>query len=190
MKRYLCASCALLHRQVVEQTVYALLSEVYDPEKPDLTLADLEVITAGENIRFYLPTAFSSSSHLTASPSSSHLITCGQTAKCASEAILKISYCPTVPHCSMCATIALALSTKLSNNLQLWANESYPVGCARDATGGAVAGGCCKIELVLVEGSHNAEKAVIKQINDKERVASALENPAIMQLVLQAVRQP
>ena len=40
-----------------------------------------------------------------------------------------------------------------------------------------------KIDLYLVEGTHQAEKEVTKQINDKERVAAAMENPHLKKTV-------
>ena len=40
-----------------------------------------------------------------------------------------------------------------------------------------------KIDLAIKEGSHSTADEITKQINDKERVAAALENPNLRQTV-------
>ncbi|KAB5556867.1 hypothetical protein DKX38_007776 [Salix brachista] len=40
-----------------------------------------------------------------------------------------------------------------------------------------------KVDIKVAHGSHADEEAVNKQLNDKERVAAALENPNLRQLV-------
>lgn len=40
-----------------------------------------------------------------------------------------------------------------------------------------------KVDVCLAPGSHDSEAAVNKQLNDKERVAAALENPNLLQMV-------
>lgn len=40
-----------------------------------------------------------------------------------------------------------------------------------------------KLDIKVSPGSHANEESVNKQLNDKERVASALENPNLRQLV-------
>jgi len=40
----------------------------------------------------------------------------------------------------------------------------------------------------LTEGSHDQEASVNRQINDKERVAAAMENPVLMQLIHSCVQ--
>lgn len=42
---------------------------------------------------------------------------------------------------------------------------------------------CCCLCVQLTEGSHSSEAAVNKQLNDKERVAAALENPKLLEMV-------
>ena len=44
-----------------------------------------------------------------------------------------------------------------------------------------------KIDLYLVEGTHQAEEEVTKQINDKERVAAAMENPHLRKTVEECI---
>jgi len=40
-----------------------------------------------------------------------------------------------------------------------------------------------KVDIVVSPGSHSSEAAVNKQLNDKERVAAALENPNLLEKV-------
>lgn len=39
------------------------------------------------------------------------------------------------------------------------------------------------MDIVLAPGSHDSEAAVNKQLGDKERVAAALENPNLLEMV-------
>ncbi|XP_039130597.1 protein AE7-like 1 [Dioscorea cayenensis subsp. rotundata] len=72
-----------------------------------------------------------------------------------------ITFTPTVQHCSMATVIGLCLRVKLM---------------------------CCfpphfKVDINVSPGSHANEESVNKQLNDKERVAAALENPNLRQFV-------
>ena len=40
-----------------------------------------------------------------------------------------------------------------------------------------------KVDVIVSPGSHASEAAVNKQLNDKERVAAALENPNLLEKV-------
>jgi hypothetical protein len=40
-----------------------------------------------------------------------------------------------------------------------------------------------KVDIAISPGTHNQEKAVNKQLNDKERVAAALENKNLLRVV-------
>jgi hypothetical protein len=40
-----------------------------------------------------------------------------------------------------------------------------------------------KVDIKITEGAHNSEHAVNKQLNDKERVAAALENAHLLDVV-------
>ncbi|KAG0488889.1 hypothetical protein HPP92_007700 [Vanilla planifolia] len=44
-----------------------------------------------------------------------------------------------------------------------------------------------KIDIKLAPGSHATEAAVNKQLNDKERVAAALENPNLAEVVAECL---
>jgi len=73
-----------------------------------------------------------------------------------------VTFVPTVPHCSLATLIGLCIRTKLEQDL--------PVGKF-------------KIDLSIKEGSHSTAEEITKQINDKERVAAALENPSLKSTV-------
>ncbi|KAK6237476.1 hypothetical protein QUC31_002945 [Theobroma cacao] len=90
-----------------------------------------------------------------------------------------ITFTPTIQHCSMAAVIGLCLRVKLK--------ECFPPHF--------------KVDIKVAPGSHADEESVSglpdlilkmfrlvfssvnKQLNDKERVAAALENPNLRQLV-------
>eukprot|EP01118_Nematostelium_gracile_P000473 TRINITY_DN10533_c0_g1_i1.p1 TRINITY_DN10533_c0_g1~~TRINITY_DN10533_c0_g1_i1.p1 ORF type:complete len:155 (-),score=41.14 TRINITY_DN10533_c0_g1_i1:201-665(-) len=75
---------------------------------------------------------------------------------------IMIQITPTVPHCNLATTIGLCLKEKLKRDLP---DRSF------------------KLTIRLTPGSHNTEKEVTKQINDKERVSAAMENPYLSELV-------
>ncbi|ELR47734.1 Protein FAM96A [Bos mutus] len=46
------------------------------------------------------------------------------------------------------------------------------------------------LEIYTSEGTHSTEEDINKQINDKERVAAAMENPNLREIVEQCVLEP
>ncbi|KAF5379887.1 hypothetical protein D9757_007174 [Collybiopsis confluens] len=70
---------------------------------------------------------------------------------------VKVEFTPTVPHCGMSLSIRVRLIRSLPTRF--------------------------KLDIVVKPGSHQSEHAVNKQLNDKERVAAALENPALLKTV-------
>ncbi|XP_059284698.1 protein AE7-like 1 isoform X3 [Lycium ferocissimum] len=72
-----------------------------------------------------------------------------------------ITFTPTIQHCSMATVIGLCLREKLKN--------FFPPHF--------------KVDIKVAPGSHADEESVNKQLNDKERVAAAMENPNLRQLV-------
>uniref|UniRef100_A0A8I6AST8 Cytosolic iron-sulfur assembly component 2A n=1 Tax=Rattus norvegicus TaxID=10116 RepID=A0A8I6AST8_RAT len=51
-------------------------------------------------------------------------------------------------------------------------------------------GVCVHLEIYISEGTHSTEEDINKQINDKERVAAAMENPNLREIVEQCVLEP
>ena len=80
--------------------------------------------------------------------------------------IANIEFVPTVPHCHLATLIGLCIRTKLERNL-------VP--------------GQIKLDILVKEGTHNTEQDINKQINDKERVAAAMENPNLRETVDQCI---
>ena len=77
-----------------------------------------------------------------------------------------INFTPTIPHCSMATLIGLCIRVKL-----LW---SLPVRF--------------KVKVQITPGAHASEDAVNKQLNDKERVAAALENINLLGVVKKCLK--
>ena len=78
---------------------------------------------------------------------------------------VEINFTPTIPHCSMATLIGLSITTKLIRSLPIR----------------------FKINVSITPGTHNQEMEVNKQLNDKERVAAALENMHLLQVVDQCI---
>jgi len=74
---------------------------------------------------------------------------------------IKVMFTPTIPHCSMATLIGLCIRVKLMRSLP----ERF------------------KIDIEVAKGTHASEGAVNKQLNDKERVAAALENVSLLNVV-------
>jgi metal-sulfur cluster biosynthetic enzyme len=72
-----------------------------------------------------------------------------------------LEFTPTIPHCSMATLIGLALRVRLLRALP----ARY------------------KVDIRIRPGTHQSENAVNKQLNDKERVAAALENQHLLGVV-------
>ncbi|CAO2819686.1 unnamed protein product [Amaranthus hypochondriacus] len=79
----------------------------------------------------------------------------------AKRSYVRVSFTPTVEHCSMATLIGLCLRVKLIRSLP----------------------SCYKVDIRIAPGTHATEAAVNKQLNDKERVAAALENPNLVDMV-------
>jgi len=72
-----------------------------------------------------------------------------------------VQFTPTVPHCGSATLIGLTLRVRLLRALP-----------AR-----------MKVGISVKEGTHQSEQSVNKQLNDKERVAAALENATLLEVV-------
>jgi metal-sulfur cluster biosynthetic enzyme len=72
-----------------------------------------------------------------------------------------LRFTPTVPHCSMATLIGLAIRVKLHRSLP----------------------SRFKVNVSIEPGTHQSEQSVNKQLQDKERVRAALENPHLLKIV-------
>lgn len=82
--------------------------------------------------------------------------------------VANIEFVPTVPHCHLATLIGLCIRTKL---------ERYLVP------------GTVKLDILVKAGTHSTEEDINKQINDKERVAAAMENPNLRQTVEECIKE-
>ncbi|KAJ8303490.1 hypothetical protein KUTeg_019886 [Tegillarca granosa] len=78
---------------------------------------------------------------------------------------VSIEFTPTIPHCSMATLIGLSIRVKLLRSLP----PRF------------------KVDVSITPGTHNSEAAVNKQLADKERVAAALENSHLLEVVNQCL---
>ncbi|XP_050678481.1 MIP18 family protein galla-2 [Leptidea sinapis] len=80
--------------------------------------------------------------------------------------IVHIYFTPTIPHCSMATLIGLSIRVRLLRALP----------------------SRFKVSVEITEGTHVSEHAVNKQLADKERIAAALENNNLVQIINQCVK--
>jgi len=78
---------------------------------------------------------------------------------------VNVMFTPTIPHCSMATLIGLAIRVKLLRSLPM----------------------NFKVDVQIRPGTHASELAVNKQLADKERVAAALENSQLLEVVNQCL---
>ncbi|XP_078503258.1 cytosolic iron-sulfur assembly component 2B [Lissotriton helveticus] len=81
------------------------------------------------------------------------------------ENSVSVAFTPTIPHCSMATLIGLSIKVKLLRSLP----ERF------------------KVDVHITPGTHASEHAVNKQLADKERVAAALENAHLLEVVNQCL---
>eukprot|EP00834_Sanchytrium_tribonematis_P006584 NODE_498_length_6794_cov_0.318250.p5 type:complete len:161 gc:universal NODE_498_length_6794_cov_0.318250:1317-1799(+) len=79
---------------------------------------------------------------------------------------IKIYLTPTIPHCSMATLIGLTIRVKLMFSLP----DRF------------------KVFIYIKPGSHQNEAQINRQLNDKERVCAALENPNLIEVVNECIR--
>ncbi|XP_045193863.2 cytosolic iron-sulfur assembly component 2B-like [Mercenaria mercenaria] len=82
-----------------------------------------------------------------------------------SDSTVEILFTPTIPHCSMATLIGLSIRVKLLRALP----PRF------------------KVDVKISPGTHASEEAVNKQLADKERVAAALENSHLLEVVNQCL---
>merc|ERR1712098_530007 len=78
---------------------------------------------------------------------------------------VEVMFTPTIPHCSMATLIGLAIRVKLLRSLP----DRF------------------KVDVSIRPGTHASELALNKQLADKERVAAALENANLLEVVNQCL---
>ena len=84
---------------------------------------------------------------------------------------ITLEFTPTVKHCSLATLIGLCIRVQLLRVLGEW-NVRF------------------KLALVVSEGSHDQDQQVTRQVNDKERVAAAMQNPRLVAEVERCLAPP
>lgn len=84
------------------------------------------------------------------------------------KSTVKVLFTPTIPHCSMATLIGLSIRVKLLRALP----PRF------------------KVSVEINPGTHASENAVNKQLADKERVAAALENSHLIEVINQCIAVP
>ncbi len=74
---------------------------------------------------------------------------------------IKVYFTPTIPHCSMALLIGLSIRVQLLRALPFR----------------------FKVTVQVTPGTHRSEFDINKQLGDKERVAAALENTSLIQVI-------
>lgn len=83
--------------------------------------------------------------------------------------VVEIEFNPTVPHCSLATLIGLCIRVQLERTVA----HSHPL----------------KLDIFIKKGAHNTEEEINKQINDKERIAAAMENPNLRKIVEECIQE-
>ncbi|CRG98361.1 conserved Plasmodium protein, unknown function [Plasmodium relictum] len=81
------------------------------------------------------------------------------------EKNITIYFTPTIPNCSLATLIGLMISIKLQFSLS---NDF-------------------KTNIYIYPGSHNSEHSINKQLNDKERIAAAIENSHLFNVIKNSI---
>ncbi|XP_022920741.1 MIP18 family protein galla-1 isoform X1 [Onthophagus taurus] len=81
--------------------------------------------------------------------------------------VVRVEFNPTVPHCSLATLIGLCIRVKLERSIP------YQI----------------KLDIYIKEGAHATEHEINKQINDKERIAAAMENPNLREMVESCIKE-
>ena len=78
-----------------------------------------------------------------------------------------VDFTPTIPNCGMATLIGLMIRVKLIRSLP----------------------SCYKVDINIKEGCHDQEAEINKQLNDKERVLAALEQPNLLRMVNNGLKE-
>ncbi|KAF2904719.1 hypothetical protein ILUMI_01456 [Ignelater luminosus] len=81
--------------------------------------------------------------------------------------VVRVEFNPTVPHCSLATLIGLCIRIKLERSIPHQ----------------------MKLDIFIKKGAHSTEDEINKQINDKERIAAAMENPNLKEMVENCIKE-
>lgn len=93
--------------------------------------------------------------------------------------VVRVEFNPTVPHCSLATLIGLCIRIKLERSIPYYFKLDIYIKEGAHTT--EHESRCCCLSLLLLKCVNIF--LVNKQINDKERIAAAMENPNLKQMV-------
>jgi len=150
-----------------------LLRSINDPEHP-LTLEELNVIQQSEFLWFGLPFWTSLSTGLIEVDNEKNYV--------------RVRFTPTIPHCSMATLIGLCVRVRLLRALPPRFKVDVEVTPGTHASEDAGCGGGLLGRLSSTFHNFLSLSTVNKQLGDKERVAAALENANLLEVVNQCLK--
>lgn len=80
--------------------------------------------------------------------------------------VVRVEFNPTVPHCSLATLIGLTIRIKILRH--------FPHNL--------------KLDIFIKKGTHSTEDEINKQINDRERIAAAIENQNLWKLIENCIK--
>ena len=152
-----------------KETVFDIIRNIKDPEKEE-TLEELDVVRES-------------------------LVSVNRNSPESTFYSVRVEFVPTVPHCSLATLIGLCLITKLNRELPSGIDNGQHCCYISFCLDVRIflnfflrlTAGRFKIDLAIAEGTHSTGPEITKQINDKERVAAALENPNLRKTVEECI---
>ncbi|XP_067004588.1 cytosolic iron-sulfur assembly component 2A isoform X1 [Anabrus simplex] len=154
----------------LKDTIYDLIRTIRDPEKP-ATLEDLNVVYDEgvfdcERLQGDLDNGvrWTEDNGMMVNGMKSQVI---KPATQGAVCVVRVEFNPTVPHCSLATLIGLCIRIKLLRHIM----DKY------------------KLDIYIKKGAHSTEDEINKQINDKERIAAAMENPNLRELVENCIKE-
>ncbi|XP_055353898.1 cytosolic iron-sulfur assembly component 2A-like [Paramacrobiotus metropolitanus] len=157
-------SMALLERlPSYQMEIFDIIRYIKDPEHPQ-TLEDLKVVYA-EGVRVEHRSRHQELNECQPSIPIPTRNVRADTISSDERLNVYVEFTPTVPHCSLATLIGLCIRVKLE--------QAYP--------------GQLKLNVCVKEGTHNTAAEISKQLNDKERVAAAMENSQMKDLVMECI---
>lgn len=157
-----------------------ILRTIRDPEKPS-TLEDLHVVyeegifvqsPTSDNVQVVRRNHFKSTHWIWLTPF------CFQ---------IRVEFNPTVPHCSLATLIGLCIRVKIERNIQH--KLKLDIYIKKGAHTTEDESKYSMLDLTLWAAIDDSFISVNKQINDKERIAAAMENPNLKNLVEDCIKE-
>lgn len=143
-----------------DEDIFDEIATIRDPEKTYATLADLNVVSRERcQVTYNHHFMTCNDEGVSAEPEVERVQRCRKMRQ-RNRARVTITLLPTVPHCHLMHWICLSVVARLRDVL--------PVTTA------------WQIVVKLLPGSHQQWEELERQAQDKERVAAALDNPAMM----------